>query len=473
MDPVQKIVINTKKPKKKPKKKKSANTLNIPGLKVVKKNKKKQNAEKYSTKDDSDFERPPFPKKDIEWYNIFSQVKNSFQADLMFMNYKDGNQKKVSTILSMININTRYMLAAVVGNANKGTIIRDVDAEDDENEWAAENLKTKKETMSENKQIVNDYKTRKNRNFGQKTALQTSKGLQKILDSLPQEKEKLFKYFNPDPDSEDSDSEEEDSPDESEPQESSDEGETDKEDFTDDEEDVQPTDLDIDRIFVDEGTEFMKEFNKKCIENGISLHVFEQKKGSKRRLGIIERSHRILRKLLLSARKNALARGENLSYADLLPDVLDEYNYRRDHKSLRKYVRRFSKGKQHLDYGIKIVPAYMYRPGEEEKYIKWMEGRQKKLDKKYEETYKKLEDPNIEVKYWKRDYEKAMKNSTVSTLSKRRKVKGRHKYVWMKKDEDDGKFKQKKMIGRSIELENEPSRFMPYELRIKKKKTKK
>ena len=61
--------------------------------------------------------------------------------------------------------------------------------------------------------------------------------------------------------------------------------------------------IDIDRIFVDEGVEFKKELNEKCMDNGIKLYVFKKEEGSKRILGIIERSHFILRTLLLKARK--------------------------------------------------------------------------------------------------------------------------------------------------------------------------
>ena len=297
-DPVVKVTVNTEplQPKTKTKRKRNK--------KVKSRGKKKgdlsddedttnngeennDNAQKDDG-NDSDFERPKFNRKEIQWYNIYSPVSNSYQADLMFMKYEKKGVKYVDSILSMININTRYLLAAVVGTDKKGEIIRKVDGDDAEG-WFLENEKVKKKKVSTNKEIVSSYKTRKNRNFGQKTALQTSKALQKILDSLPEEKEKLIK-----------DKAKRDATKKELIKELEEEGE--EIPYHDRIQKGTPN-IDIDRIFVDEGVEFKKEFNEKCMDNGIKLYVFKKEEGSKRILGIIERSHFILRTLLLKARK--------------------------------------------------------------------------------------------------------------------------------------------------------------------------
>ena len=115
----------------------------------------------------------------------------------------------------------------------------------------------------------------------------------------------------------------------------------------------------------------------------------------------------------------------------------------------------------------------MHDPKEEEAYVEWMKEKEAETDKHYEKKMKEILNPEIEVKYFKRDYEKFKNDKSMSTVSKRRKVLGRHTYQWKKRDRKTGKIDVIDMIGKSVKLEGETSRFMPYELRVKEKKKKK
>ena len=367
-------------------------------------------------------------------------------------------QKKVKTdvILSMININTRYIFADVVSTYDTGKIVRDADTNINEDGFLLENVKTVKKKKSENQEIEDSYKSNnKNRLYSKSSALQTANALGRILDSVPEERENLsiHKFLREEAIKDTI-------------KELKEQGEEIPKNIK-----LPPgePDIDIDRIFVDEGSEFKAEFNKKCMDEGIKLYVFKKQEGAKRRLGIIERSHRIVRTLLQKGR----AAFPKMSYTELLPIVLDEYNYNRDHRILRKFFNRNNnrdKSRGPLDWaerGSLFTPSLMHDPGREDQYVDWMKEKEEETDKHYKEDMKEILNPNKEVKYYKRYYERAWKDTkNPSTVSKRRKVMGIHKYQWKRKNPRTGKLTVKNMTGKSVKLEGEKSRFMPYELRV-------
>ena len=110
-------------------------------------------------------------------------------------------------------------------------------------------------------------------------------------------------------------------------------------------------------------------------------------------------------------------------------------NYSRDHRSIRAFYNRINNRevKEHADYGGIFTPNMRHDPKEEKDYVEWMKKKQVKVDKHYESHVKDILNPDKDVKYFKRDYEKAWKTSSISTVSKRKQVVGRYKYKWNKK----------------------------------------
>ena len=405
----------------------------------------------------SDFEDPPFNRSEIKWYHIYSPIPNSYQADLMFMKYANAkNEEVVDTILSMININTRYLFAKVVSSNKTGKIVK-------KKRWGffIYGETTKKKKTTENQDIMDVYK-----DFGGKyTSAQTASALKKILESIPEEREKLItSKRNRDAKV--------------------------KEIIKDLKEKGEKIpkgykklpqgdpDIDIDRIFVDEGNEFKGEFNKKCMDENIKLYVFKKEEGAKRRMALIERSHKILRIMLVNARRIG-KKTKGKSYTELLPIVLKRYNYKRDHRMLRAFFNRNNNRdpkRGPLEQASRksiFSPNLMHDPGREDQYVDWMKEKETKTDKHYKEKVQKILRPGQEVKYFKRRYENAFNDKGLMPMSKRLKVIGKHDYQWKQKNPRTGKLTVKNMTGKSFKLEGEKSRFMPYELYLKDKKIKK
>ena len=59
-----------------------------------------------------------------------------------------------------------------------------------------------------------------------------------------------------------------------------------------------PVHFRVERLYVDEGSEFMGVFREYCDANNIHIVVFKASTGTKRRLGIVERFNRTLRRLI-------------------------------------------------------------------------------------------------------------------------------------------------------------------------------
>ena len=78
----------------------------------------------------------------------------------------------------------------------------------------------------------------------------------------------------------------------------------------------------IARLYMDEGVKFKGVFKKICDEKNILKYTFKKTEGSKRCLGVVECFNRTL----CNYREVQYELQENLSQADLIPDVLDLYN---------------------------------------------------------------------------------------------------------------------------------------------------
>jgi hypothetical protein len=72
------------------------------------------NSDKLS-KANEDLSQRHLDKKAIQWYPIYSDTPNSYQADLMFEPYINSKGEKIlQAILCVINVNTKYAFASAV-----------------------------------------------------------------------------------------------------------------------------------------------------------------------------------------------------------------------------------------------------------------------------------------------------------------------------------------------------------------------
>ena len=112
-------------------------------------------------------------------------------------------------------------------------------------------------------------------------------------------------------------------------------------------------------LYSDDGAEFKGDFKKWYVSENIRQVFFKPLTGKKHRLGVVESLNRTFRRYDEVYLKTHHGTSKNLNV--LIPEILTEYNRKKDHKSIRRFWKRnFPKGKP-----IKLVftPAMMMLKG--------------------------------------------------------------------------------------------------------------
>jgi hypothetical protein len=253
------------------------------------------NSDKLS-KANEDLSQRHLDKKAIQWYPIYSDTPNSYQADLMFEPYINSKGEKIlQAILCVINVNTKYAFASAVDYTKNVKAM-------DERDWKSNSSKI----------LLNN-----------KDSGLVLRALKRIVESMQGEADALneFKEMN------------------------------------------NTAHFQIDKLYVDEGSEFKGDFKQYCEKQGIHLIVFSPQTGSKRRLAIVERFNRTLRRLL----EKEVHMNSKKPIKDLIPNALDLYNRYLNHRGIEQFLRR-DKQKARLRY----FPAMMMVPDIERQYIQFM-----------------------------------------------------------------------------------------------------
>jgi hypothetical protein len=337
--------------------------------------------------------------KDTQFYPIYSDRPNSYQADLMFEPYVNSKGEKIlQAILCVININTKYAFARTVD------YVKNVKAMDERN-W-------------------NDKSTRVLLN--NKDSSLVLRSFRRILQDMSNEDEVLDEF---------------------------------------------PalkghTRFKIDRLYVDDGSEFKGYFGQFCEENKIWIHPFRPQEGSKRRLGIVERFNRTLRRLM---DKQINMKGK-MTIDKLIPYALDLYNRYLNHRGIADFFRRnVAKGKKVPV--MRFFPAMMLMPGMESEYVDYMREITKSVDEHYADRLSELK-PGTTVRYLKRNDNPFLKNRG-GTMSEPVQLVGRHSYDYPTgKSTRSGEIRQR-MQGPSFNVSGTTQRFLPYELEVQGRPSKK
>ena len=118
--------------------------------------------------------------------------------------------------------------------------------------------------------------------------------------------------------------------------------------------------------------------------------VFSPSTGTKRRLEVVERFNRTFREKYVKyvGEQRAMnAPPENLYFKKAIPEILEDYNFRDDHKTIKEFItRQIGKGKHYFTekYPNRLTsskaPKHMLKPGREEEFMKWKAKQTKKVD---------------------------------------------------------------------------------------------
>ena len=155
----------------------------------------------------------------------------------------------------------------------------------------------------------------------------------------------------------------------------------------------------IKTLYTDEGSEFKGAFADFCKSKKIRLVYFTPSTGSKRRLGIVERFNRTLKRLIRLERERQVQNGmEASSVEDLLPIVLENYNYDNPHRGLVETARKavgLSKGKWDQSKVLsKMTPFAMTR--KEDAIVNVKKARRTEVEEFYKDDVRKLKRrPNV------------------------------------------------------------------------------
>lgn len=212
----------------------------------------------------------------------------------------------------------------------------------------------------------------------------------------------------------------------------------------------------VERLYVDDGSEFKGVFTQFCREEGIKLVQYNPQLTPKRHLGIIERFNRTMRRLM---EKQLSMKGKR-TLDQVIPDCLDLYNRYLNHRVIEAFFRRDMQKHQRMEERhIRFFPAMMLQPGLEEKYVNYMQGKTHQLDEFYSKKITQLQ-PGTTIRYYKRNKDPFTK-SRGSTMSEPVKVLGKHHYSHVNRQGEKVEAQ-----GSSYTLENTLQRYMPYEMEV-------
>jgi hypothetical protein len=167
---------------------------------------------------------------------------------------------------------------------------------------------------------------------------------------------------------------------------------------------VPEADLRVNKIFTDDGDEFGGAFKKLCDDRNITLYRLSPDTGSKHRTGIVERFNKTLRRYYF---KWIEAHPDQSDYFNnALPQVLQEYNRKADHHSIREFFR--SKGRLSEEkYGKDVysfTPVMMLKEGREKEWVEYKKKQMNKVDDKYKDVISMLKNKPT-VRYFKKPFE--------------------------------------------------------------------
>ena len=228
----------------------------------------------------------------------------------------------------------------------------------------------------------------------------------------------------------------------------------------------------IGTLYVDEGPEFQDEFKKYCVEKKIDLVTFKPSRGTKRRLGIVERFNRTLKRLIqvhwaLQMKK----KGSHDTLEKTLPVVLREYNTSMRHRSLASFVGK-NEGVKRLPG--KTTPLQMHTPGlEMEDYVPYKKKETDDTDKYYADklALMKVErDKRPNIRYFLqvrsdnlKEYGDKFQRRGRGTLSKVHRLSMPHLYRIRAKPGQPSTY-HKAQYSKSFKIEGSSFRVLPYDI---------
>ena len=202
----------------------------------------------------------------------------------------------------------------------------------------------------------------------------------------------------------------------------------------------------IKTLYTDEGSEFKGAFETFCRSKRIRLVHFTPSTGSKRRLGIVERFNRTLKRLLRLERERQVQGGvEASSVEDLLPVVLENYNYDNPHRGLVETARKASglaKGKWDRSKVLsKMTPFAMTK--KEDAIVNVKKAKRQEVEDRYKDDVRKLNRrPNVrffktlDTSDFKRFSDRFQHQGAGTLTDKSYRIRGRHSYGTQQKKGD-------------------------------------
>ena len=278
------------------------------------------------------------------YYPIYSDTLGAWQADLMFIPYTNkATETRLHAFLCMVNINTKW---AFVRQCN-------FDGKKNEDKEFLPKGKNQKVSVGAGGDVYG-ITVSGNAKSAQKTKTQFQNIFTKDIPEATKEVQQLIPTFKG---------------------------------------------FQVNTIYTDDGGEFkgvchdyLEESSSKNKEgiSKINHVVFAPSTGTKRRLGVVERFNRTFREkyvFYVKELKAAHAAAKDLYFPTAIPAILEDYNYRDDHRAIKEFItRKTKKGDWYFTKkfpsrlkGSK-APIHMLLPGYEEEFIKWKKLQTKKVD---------------------------------------------------------------------------------------------
>mmetsp|Transcript_11105 Transcript_11105/g.14497 ORF Transcript_11105/g.14497 Transcript_11105/m.14497 type:complete len:245 (-) Transcript_11105:769-1503(-) len=194
-------------------------------------------------------------------------------------------------------------------------------------------------------------------------------------------------------------------------------------------------------------------------------------------MAIVERFNRTLKEMTedkVLAKEGGPDKYKRSAY---LNDVLEEYNFEKDHKSLKKFMRRDLKkhSKKHTreDSDGEEEEVESYTPADfvafenTKEYVKSKEKETEEVDKYYKTKIEKLKEKPNNVRIWKKKHEKNYykKVDDYLRLSALKQVVAQHEYQKPNaKIDEEGNAE--KTEGKSFKMKDDQMRYLPYDIWI-------
>jgi hypothetical protein len=230
---------------------------------------------------------------------------------------------------------------------------------------------------------------------------------------------------------------------------------------------VPDAEIQVDKIFTDDGGEFGGAYKELCEDRGIALYRLSPKTGSKHRTGIVERFNKTLRRYYF--KWMAEHPNESHYFNNALPKVLIEYNRHMDHRSIRDFFR--TKGKLAEDkYGKGVFafsPRMMATEKREKEWVEYKRKQMRDVDAKYKDVIKKLKTKPT-VRYFKKTYDTSkFTKAGKGTLSEPYQIEGPTKDHEIKSEWSRLRSGRTMVASKSFQLEGNPLKVLHYDIQIR------